>query len=110
MTDDESRPRGFIPLKAVTAGAPDAAAALAEIRQIYFKTSSRTIDNDFAHAIALLKSLPDEDARAKAHVYMEGLAELAREWGTARSGKGEERKGGKGRRERRERRERRKQS
>jgi hypothetical protein len=74
-------------LKAVTAGRPDSAAALAEIRQIYFKTSRRTIDNDFAHALELLKSLPDEDTRAKAHVYMEGLAEMAREWAGRKGGR-----------------------
>ena len=67
-------------LKSVTRGQPDPAAALAEIRQIYFKTSRRTIDHDFAHAVELLKVLPDEETRAKAHVYMEGLAEMAREW------------------------------
>ena len=98
---DDSRPAGFVPLKVVTGGRPDAASALAEIRHIYFKTSRHTIDNDFAHAIELLKTLPDEDARAKAHVYMEGLAEMAREWGTAKSGKMESSKSRKGRRERR---------
>jgi hypothetical protein len=100
---DDPRPAGFVPLKAVTAGRPDAAAALAEIRQIYFKTSRRTIDNDFAHAIELLKSLPDENARARAHVYMEGLAEMAREWGGggAKSGNVEKWKSGKVRRKRR---------
>ena len=77
---DEKKPAGFVPLKSVTQRAPDPAAALAEIRQIYFKTSKRSIDNDFAHALELLKSLPDEETRAKAHVYMEGLAEMAREW------------------------------
>ena len=83
---DERRPAGFVPLKAMTAGRPDPASALAEIREIYFKTSRRTIDNDFAHAIELLKSLPDEDTRAKAHVYMEGLAEMSREWGKPKRG------------------------
>ena len=97
---DDPRPAGFVPLNAVIAGKPDGVAALAEIRQIYFKTSRRTIDNDFAHAIALLKSLPDEDARARAHVYMEGLAEMAREWGGGRSGKGEKGKSGNVRRKR----------
>jgi hypothetical protein len=93
---DDRRPANFVPLKSVTAGTPDPATALAEIRQIYFKTSRRTIDNDFAHAIELLKSLPDEDTRAKAHVYMEGLAEMSREWGTrGRSGKMEKLKSGK---------------
>lgn len=77
---DPRKPAGFVSLKSVRSGAPDPAAALAEIRQIYFKTSQRSIDNDFAHALELLKSLPDEETRAKAHVYMEGLAEMAREW------------------------------
>jgi hypothetical protein len=100
---DEPRPAGFVPLKAVSGGKPDAASALAEIRQIYFKTSRRTIDNDFAHAVELLKSLPDEDTRARAHVYMEGLAEMAREWGgRERSGKVDKVKSGKVRRKRRE--------
>ena len=79
---DQKKPSGFVPLKSIRGGAPDPAAALAEIRQIYFKTSRRSIDNDFAHALELLKSLPDEETRAKAHVYMEGLAEMAREWAT----------------------------
>ena len=88
------QPAGFVPLKSVTAGPPDPAAAIAEIRQIYFKTTRRTIDNDLAHAIELLKSIADEDLRSKAHVYMEGLAEMAREWGK-RSGKVEKLKSGK---------------
>ena len=65
-------PSGFVPLKTLKHGPPDAKAALAEIRRIYFATSKRTIDNDLAHAIDLLKSLPDEDEREKAAVYMEG--------------------------------------
>jgi hypothetical protein len=87
---DEKPVVGFVPLKSVTQrgttsrsgkpGAPDPAAALAEIRRIYFRTSRRTIDNDFVHAIELLKALPDEETRQKAHVYMEGLAEMRKEW------------------------------
>ena len=80
MSDDKPA-AGFVSLKSVTRGAPDAAAALAEIRHIYFRTSRRTIENDFAHAIELLKALPDEETRQKAHVYMEGLAEMRRQWG-----------------------------
>ena len=83
---DRKKPSAFVPLKTVRSGAPDPAAALAEIRRIYFKTSQRSIDHDFAHALELLKSLPDEETRAKAHVYMEGLAEMARQW--AAPGKG----------------------
>ena len=94
---DHHKPPGFVSLKSVTQGQPDPAAALAEIRQIYFKTSKRTIDHDFAHAVELLKALPDEETRARAHVYMEGLAEMAREWGKPRgSGKVEKWKSGKG--------------
>lgn len=79
MTVDK-KPVAFVPLKSITGAAPDPAAALDEIRRIYFKTSRRTIDHDFAHAIELLKSLPDDDIRSKAHVYMEGLAEMSKEW------------------------------
>lgn len=72
-------PDGFVSLRSLKPGSP-AASPLELIRRIYFKTSKQTIEHDFAHAIELLKSLPDEDARAKAHVYMEGLAEMQREW------------------------------
>jgi hypothetical protein len=81
---DPNKPLGFVSLKSVTAGKPDPAAAIAEIRQIYFKTTKRTIDNDLAHAIELVKAIPDEAMRSKVHVYMEGLAEMAREWGKSR--------------------------
>ena len=84
MTD---RPAGFVPLKSLSKKPQDAAAALAEIRQIYFKTSRRTIEHDFAHAIELLKAMPDEDTRQKAHVYMEGLAEMRKEWTKVKSQK-----------------------
>ncbi len=77
MADDQ----GFVPLKFLKQGAPDPKAALAEIRRIYFKTTKKTIDNDFAHAIELLKSLPEEEEREKAAVYMEGLAQMRKEWG-----------------------------
>lgn len=74
-------PKGeFVPLSSVRGTARDQKDILAEIRQIYFKTTSKTIQDDLAHAIALIKTLPDEDARAKAHVYMEGLAEMRKEW------------------------------
>ena len=73
-------PPGFVSLTSLKHGPPDPGTALAEIRRIYFATSRQTIENDFAHAIELLKSLPGEDERQKAHVYMEGLAEMQREW------------------------------
>ena len=71
----------FVPLRSLKPGPPpDAQAALAEIRRIYFNTTRRTIQHDLAHAIELLKSLPSEEDREKATVYMEGLAEMRREW------------------------------
>ena len=73
-------PSGFVPLRTLKHGPPDPKTALAEIRRIYFATTKRTIDDDLAHAIDLLKSLPDEEAREKATVYMEGLAQMRKEW------------------------------
>ena len=78
MSDD---PGGFVPLKSLRRGATGPRAALAEIRNIYFKTTKRTIHNDLAHAIELLKTLPAEEERERARVYMEGLAQLRTEWG-----------------------------
>jgi hypothetical protein len=55
--------------------------AIDEIKQLYYQTSAKTIDKDFARAIDLLKALPDEESRERAAVYMEGLAEMRREFG-----------------------------
>jgi len=76
-------PTGFVSLTSLKDGAPDPRAALAEIRKIYFATTRQTIDNDLAHAIELLQSLPSEEEREKASVYMEGIAQMQREWATA---------------------------
>lgn len=73
-------PIGFVALKSLTQGPPDAKAALAEIRRIYFKTTKQTIEHDFAHAIELLKSLPSDEEREKATVFMQGLAQMQRDW------------------------------
>ena len=86
--DDKPKVSGFVSLKAVKQGAPDPAAALADIRRIYFRTTKKTIENDFAHAIELLKSLPSDEEREKATVFMEGLAQMRQEWGLARGPKG----------------------
>lgn len=81
-------PAGFVSLKSLKQGPPDAADALAEIRRIYFKTTRQTIDHDFVHAIELLKSLPTEEDREKATVFMQGLAEMQRNWARTRKSKG----------------------
>lgn len=80
---EPKKPTGFVSLKSLKQGPPDPKAALAELRQIYFKTTKKTIEHDFDHAIDLLKSMPDEDAREKAVVYMEGIAQMRKEWGAA---------------------------
>jgi hypothetical protein len=71
----------FVPLKSLKPGeAPDPKSVLAEIRTIYFKTTKKTIEHDLVHAIELLKSLSSEEDREKATVYMEGLAQMRRDW------------------------------
>ena len=54
---------------------------IAAIRKMYFEATPKTIQRDFERAIAILKTLQDEEARGKAAVYMEGLNELRKEWG-----------------------------
>jgi len=74
---------GFVALSSLKkppAGPADPAAALAELRRIYFKTTKKTIDHDFAHAISLLKSIETEEDRQRASVFMEGISELRKEW------------------------------
>jgi hypothetical protein len=71
---------GFVPLKSLKQGPPDPDAALAGIRRLYFTTTKKTIDDDLAHAIELLKSLPTEEARERATVFMHGLSDMQREW------------------------------
>ncbi|MGD9903870.1 MAG: hypothetical protein AB7U83_10400 [Vicinamibacterales bacterium] len=52
----------------------------AEIRRLYFATSKRTIAADLARAIDLLTQLPDEAARERVAVFMDGLSQLRSEW------------------------------
>ncbi len=57
--------------------APD---PLEEIKRLYYRTTAATIQRDFARAIDLLKSMSSETERERATVYMEGLAEMRKEW------------------------------
>ena len=82
-------PDGFVSLKALKKETLSSRATLDLIRKIYFKTTRQTIENDFAHAIELLKGLETEDEREKATAYMHGLTELRKEWAPKkRSSKG----------------------
>lgn len=62
--------------------------ALAEIRRLYFSATPATILRDFDRAIDLLKSLSTQEERERAAVYMEGLAELRKEFGSGRRKRG----------------------
>jgi hypothetical protein len=53
---------------------------LAEIRRLYFKTTKQTIQDDLAKALDLLKAMDSEEERERATVYMEGLAEMYKDW------------------------------
>jgi hypothetical protein len=54
--------------------------ALAEIRRLYFQTTRQTIERDLSKALELLKAMPNEEQRERAAVYMEGLAEMYKDW------------------------------
>ena len=56
---------------------------LAQIRTIYFKATRATILKDFDRAIDILKSMESERERERATVYMQGLAEMRKEFGKA---------------------------
>jgi len=61
---------------------------LARLKALYFETTQATIEDAFDEAIDLLKTLPSDDERQRAAVYMEGLAEMRQEWRTASGAKG----------------------
>lgn len=69
-----------IPLTPVTPTPRSTEDILAEIRAIYFQTTKGTILRDFDRAIDLLKTIPTPDERQRAAVYMDGLAEMRKEF------------------------------
>jgi hypothetical protein len=52
----------------------------AEIRRLYFTTTKATIQRDLEKALDLLKSMASEEERERATVYMEGLAQMRKDW------------------------------
>jgi len=54
-----------------------------EIKRLYFQATRGTIDRDFDRAIDLLKRMPEDD-RHRATVYMEGLAQMRKEFKSGR--------------------------
>lgn len=67
---------------------------LADIREIYFRTNKSTIVRDFDRAIDLLKMIPTPEERQRATVFMDGLAEMRREFGASPSTGTSGRRGG----------------
>jgi hypothetical protein len=53
---------------------------LAEIKRLYYRTTRHTIQQDLEKALDLLKSIASEEDRERATVYMEGLAQMRRDW------------------------------
>jgi hypothetical protein len=53
---------------------------LGEIKRLYFQATAATIQKDIERALDLLKSMPSEEDRERATVFMEGLAEMRRDW------------------------------
>ena len=53
---------------------------MSEIKQIYYRTTKATIGRDLARAIDLLKSLPTDEDRQRAAVYMDGLSQMRSDW------------------------------
>jgi hypothetical protein len=58
--------------------------AEAEIKKLYYGTTKATIQRDLTRAIELLKTLPDEEARERVAVYMDGLSQMRSEWAEGR--------------------------
>ena len=62
--------------------------AFEQIKALYYQATKATIQRDFERAIDLLKSMPTEDERERATVYMEGLAEMRGQWSQPKRSRG----------------------
>ena len=60
---------------------------LDDIRQLYFATTAATIEADFDRAIDLVKAMASEEERERAVVFMEGLAEMKKQWVRSKPGR-----------------------
>ena len=63
-----------------------AADALAEIRRLYYNATRSSIQKDLARAVQLLKSMPTDEERERAAVYMDGLSQMRSEWNAGGGG------------------------
>jgi hypothetical protein len=61
---------------------------LAEIKRLYYGTTRQTIKQDFEKALQLLKSMPSEEERERAAVYMDGLSQMRSDWARSKKRRG----------------------
>lgn len=66
---------------------------LAEIRRLYFTTTRETVQDDLGKALDILKSMASEEERERATVYMEGLAQMRKDWAMNQKRKGKKETG-----------------
>lgn len=59
---------------------------VAEIKKLYYGATKATIQDDVDRAIDLLKTLPADEDRERAAVYMDGLSQMRSEWKQAARG------------------------
>jgi len=57
---------------------------LTEIKRLYHEATRATIARDLARAVDLLRSMPTEEARERAAVFMDGLSQMRAEWSGGR--------------------------
>jgi hypothetical protein len=50
------------------------------IKKLYFNATKATVAKDLAKAVEILKTLPTEEERERAAVYMDGLSQMRSEW------------------------------
>jgi hypothetical protein len=65
---------------------------IAEIRRLYFSTTRQSIQQDLERALDLLKSMATEEERERATVYMEGMAQMRRDWAQGQDSEGKRQK------------------
>ena len=51
-----------------------------EIQHLYDRATAATVEPDLTRAVEILKTLPDEDTRERAAVFMDGLSQMRSEW------------------------------
>lgn len=51
-----------------------------QIRRLYENTTPPSVEHDLKQAVRLLKTLPNEESRSSAAVFMDGLSQLRSEW------------------------------